>query len=257
MANTTATRDPEPRRTRAGRRYRPRLLPTVAALAAVVVCIAAGNWQQRRMHAKEELRAQYDAARAEVPVALATLPRNPDWPSLRYRAVTATGEYLRDKQMLIDNKVMAGRAGFHVVTPLALKDGRVLLVDRGWVAQQASRSVLPHAPPPAGEVTIGGRLSIPSAAYLELGADVPAGAVRQNLDPARFAAETGLDVLPAILEATDAPVPDDGLVREWPAPGFGIDTHRVYMMQWYAFAFLATLLWLWFHRPHAAGGSDD
>jgi surfeit locus 1 family protein len=257
MANTIRTHDLELRRARAGRRYRPRLLPTLAALVAVVVCIAAGNWQQRRMHAKEELRAQYDAARAEPAIALATLPRNPDWPSLRYRAVTATGEYLGDKQLLIDNKVMAGRAGFHVVTPLALKDGRVLLVDRGWIGQQASRSVLPKAPPPAGEVTVKGRVSIPSAAYLELKPDVTSGPVRQNLDPARFAAETGLDVLPAIVEATEAPVPDDGLVRAWPAPDFGIDTHRIYMMQWYAFGLVAALLWLWFHRPRAVRASDD
>ena len=256
MANTIRTHAPEPRRARAGRRYRPRLLPTIAALVAVVVCIAAGNWQQRRMHAKEELRAQYDAARAETRIALAAVPRNADWPSLRYRAVTATGEYLGDKQVLIDNKVMAGRAGFHVVTPLAMKDGRVLLVDRGWIAQQASRSVLPRAPPPAGDVTVRGRLSIPSAAYLELEPDVARGQVRQNLDPARFAAETGLDVLPAIVEATDGPEPDDGLVRAWPAPDFGVDTHRIYMMQWYAFALLAALLWLWFHRPRAARASD-
>jgi surfeit locus 1 family protein len=257
MADTTGTHDPELRRARAGRRYRPRALPTLAALVAVVVCIAAGNWQQRRMHVKEELRAQYDAARAEPPVALAALPRNADWPSLRYRAVTAMGEYLADKQVLIDNKVMAGRAGFHVVTPLAMKDGRVLLVDRGWIAQRASRSVLPPAPPPTGEVTVKGRLSLPGSGYLELKPDVATGQVRQNLDPARFASETGLDVLPAIVEATDAPVPDDGLVRAWPAPDFGIDTHRIYMVQWYAFALLAAVLWLWFHRPRAARRSHD
>jgi cytochrome oxidase assembly protein ShyY1 len=52
-------------------------------------------------------------------------------------------------------------------------------------------------------------------------------------------------------------VPDDGLVRAWPAPDFGIDTHRIYMVQWYAFALLATLLWLWFHRPRAARHSHD
>jgi len=256
MANTIPMHDPEPRRAHAGPRYRPRLLPTLAALVAVVLCIAAGNWQQGRMHAKEELRAQYDAARAEPPVAIASVPRNADWRSLRYRAVTATGEYLGDKQMLIDNRIMAGRAGFHVVTPLALKDGRVLLVDRGWIAQQASRLVLPQAPPPAGEVIVSGRVSIPSAGYLELTPDDASGPVRQNLDPARFSAATGLDVLPAVLEATEAPIADDGLVRAWPAPDFGIDTHRVYMVQWYAFALVAALLWLWFHRPRTARGSN-
>ena len=65
------------------------------------------------------------------------------------------------------------------------------------------------------------------------------GPIRQNLDPARFAAATGLAVLPVVVEATAAPIPDDGLVRAWPAPDFGVDTHRIYMVQWYAFALLA------------------
>ena len=53
-----------------------------------------------------------------------------------------------------------------------------------------------------------------------------------------------------------APMPDDGLLRDWPAPDFGIETHRIYMVQWYAFALLAAGLWLWFHRPRAAGDGN-
>ena len=236
----------------AARRFRPRIVPTLAAVAAVTACVAAGNWQQGRMHAKEALRAQFDAATMAPPVALASLPAAADWPSLRYRPVTATGEYLAERQIFIDNKVAAGRAGFHVVTPLSLGDGRIVLVNRGWIAQTASRAALPDAPPPPGTVTVQGRIAIPATGYFELQPDATSGSIRQNLDPARFAATTGLAVLPAIVEATAAPVPDDGLVRDWPAPDFGIETHRIYMVQWYAFALLATALWLWFHRPRAA-----
>ena len=165
------------------------------------------------------------------------------------------GEYLPQRQVFIDNKVQAGRAGYHVVTPLALADGRVVLVNRGWVGQRASRSVLPEVPPPAGQVIVQGRLSLPPAGYLELEPDSAGGQIRQNLDPARFAAATGLAVLPAVIEATAAPVPDDGLVRAWTGPDLGVDTHRIYMVQWYAFALLASVLWLWFHRPRARGKS--
>jgi len=35
-------------------------------------------------------------------------------------------------------------------------------------------------------------------------------------------------------------------VRQWPAPDAGVDTHRIYMWQWYAFALLAAVLWLGF-----------
>jgi surfeit locus 1 family protein len=234
------------------RRFRPRLVPTVAVIAAVATCVVAGNWQRDRMQAKEALRGQYDAAATAPPLALASLPAATDWPSLRYRPVVATGEYLAERQMFIDNKVAAGRAGFHVVTPLALADGGVALVNRGWIAQKASRAVLPDAPPPPGVVTVRGRIAIPTTGYLELRPETTSGSIWQNLDPARFAAATGLAVLPAVVEATVAPVPDDGLLRDWPAPDFGIETHRIYMVQWYAFALLAAALWLWFHRPRAA-----
>ena len=232
--------------------FRRRLLPALATIVVVTACVAAGKWQQSRMQAKEALRAQFDAAGTAVPVALASLPGAADWASLRYRPVTATGEYVAGRQIFIDNKVAAGRAGFHVVTPLALPDGRVVLVNRGWIAQKPSRAALPDAPPPPGVVTVQGRIAIPAAGYFELQPETTSGSIRQNLDPARFAATTGLAVLPAVVEATAAPVPDDGLARDWPAPDFGIETHRIYMVQWYAFALLAAALWLWFHRPRAA-----
>ena len=239
-----------------GRRFRPRILPTLAAVAAIAICVTAGNWQKSRMEAKQALRAQYDAVSTLAPVALGSLPADIDWASLKYRPVIATGAYVAPRQMLIDNKVVLGRAGFHVVTPLALRDGRIVLVNRGWIPQQGSRSVLPQAPPPAGEVSVHGRIAIPGTGYLELGPDSASGPIRQNLDPARFAAATGLAVLPVVVEATAAPVPDDGLVRAWPAPDFGIDTHRIYMVQWYAFALVAFVLWLWFNRPRVRGTAD-
>lgn len=235
----------------AARRFRPRALPTLAAIAAVAACVAAGNWQQRRMHEKEALRAQLDAAIEVAPVALASLPSPTEWATLRYRPVIATGEYDARRQIYIDNQVVAGRAGFHVVTPLALGDGRFVLVNRGWTPQGSSRSTLPDAPPPRGIATVRGRIALPAAGYFELKPEAMTGSVWQNLDTGRFAAATGIAVLPAVIEATVAPVPDDGLVRDWPAPDFGIETHRIYMVQWYAFALLALVLWLWFNRPRS------
>jgi len=239
MPNPTA-----PAAARAPRRFRPGVLPTLAMLAAVVVCGAAGRWQQGRMHDKEALRAQMDAALRMAPVAIDGLPGAADWASLRYRPVVAGGVYRAEAQILIDNRVHEGRAGYHVVAPLDLADGRAVLVNRGWVAQGASRASLPDVPVPRGAVTVEGRIAVPAAGYLELKAEAPVGPVWQNLDPARFAAATGADVLPVVIEQAAAPAPDDGLVRAWPAPDFGIDKHRIYMVQWYAFATLAIVLWL-------------
>ena len=111
-------------------------------------------------------------------------------------------------------------------------------------------------PPPAGTVSVRGRIAIPVTGYFELQPETTGGPIWQNLDPARYAAATGIAVLPVVIEATADPAHDDGLVREWPAPDFGVDTHRIYMVQWYAFALLVFVLWLWFNRPRSARGSD-
>ena len=219
-------------------------LPTVATIVAVAVFVAAGNWQRGRMEAKEALRAQLDAASAMPAVAL---PDVGAWDAWRYRPVRAEGTFDATRQFLVDNRVQAGRVGFHVVTPLVLADGRVVLVNRGWVAAGATRDLLPAVPPATGPVVVTGRVGLPTSGYVELAADDGAGVVRQNLDPARFAAATGVRVLPIVVEATAPAAPEDvALVRDWPPPDAGSDKHRIYMMQWYAFAALAAGLWLTF-----------
>jgi hypothetical protein len=135
--------------------------------------------------------------------------------------------------------------------------GRTILVNRGWTPQGPSRAAPPAVPPPPGTVTVVGRIATPPAGFFELESTPPAGNVWQNLDPARFTAATGIPVLDAIVEATRAPVPDDGLVRDWPAPDFGIEKHRIYMLQWYAFAALAVALWIVVPLRRRAAGTDD
>lgn len=232
----------------AGQR-RPSWIPTVAAFMAIVVCVLAGNWQHRRLLEKEALQAQIVAAASSAPVPMPS--GNADWRAWRFRTITMTGEFDARHQILIDNKVHAGRVGFAVVTPLRLDDGRAVLVDRGWVAGGATRAVLPTAPPPQGVITLRGRIDVPPAGYLELGDRAPpSGPLWQHLDPQRFAQATGLAVLPIVVDALEMPV-DDGLVHDFPLPDTGVGKHVSYMMQWYTFAVMAFGLWLWFTvRPH-------
>jgi len=198
----------------------------------------------------QEKEALQDAMRHAASLAPVALPAAvDDWSAWRFRQVTASGEYDPRHQILIDNKVHAGHVGFHVVTPLRLADGRTVLVDRGWIALGASRATLPAAPPPAGIVTVSGRIDVPRRNYFELGGkSAPTGALWQHLDPARFTQATGIDVPPIVVETTDAA--SGGLVADFPVPDAGIDTHLSYMVQWYTFAAMAAGLWAWFtFRP--------
>jgi cytochrome oxidase assembly protein ShyY1 len=64
--------------------------------------------------------------------------------------------------------------------------------------------------------------------------------VRQNLDIAAYAAETGLPLQPFVVEQHSDT--RDGLRREWPRPDLGIEKHESYSLQWYSFAALAIVL---------------
>ena len=239
-----------PAATRAtGVRRRPAWIPTVAAFLTIAIFVQAGNWQRERMHEKEALLAQMQAAAALPPVPLPSDVA--DWHAWRYRTVVLTGAFDASHQSLIDNKVHAGHVGFGVVAPFRLDDGRTVLVDRGFVAAGPSRAELPDPRPAPGTVTLRGRIDLPSAGYLELGERTASGGkLWQNIDPQRFAQATGIVVLPIVVEALDAPA-DDGLVRDVVLPSTGIEKHLSYMLQWYTFAAMAAGLWLWFTvRPH-------
>ena len=50
-----------------------------------------------------------------------------------YRHVSLSGEFLHDKEILLGARSLNDNTGYHVVTPFRLAEGRVILVDRGWI----------------------------------------------------------------------------------------------------------------------------
>jgi surfeit locus 1 family protein len=77
----------------------------------------------------------------------------------RFALVNAFGHYDAKRHILLDNKILNGRAGVHVLTPFHLTDGTVLLVNRGWLPMPADRLSLPAVPTDSSPQTITGRLN--------------------------------------------------------------------------------------------------
>jgi len=71
---------------------------------------------------------------------------------------SATGHYLPEQQVLARLRVVDGDPAFEVLTPFALDDGPVVLVDRGYVRPEQGSKVPTIASPPTGTVTINARL---------------------------------------------------------------------------------------------------
>ncbi|HEY1128453.1 MAG TPA: SURF1 family protein [Roseateles sp.] len=220
-------------------------------LAAVVLGSALtarlGVWQLDRAQQKLALQAAVEAEAARPALANADL----GGVEQLHRSVALHGQWVAERSVWLDNRPMDGRAGFYVVTPLRLT-GRdeAVLVQRGWVPRDPSnRSHLPPLATPAGEVEVVGRLAASPSRLYELG-EGASGAIRQNLDAAALAAESGLRLLPLTVVQT-AGAADDGLLRHWPAPDLGLHKHYGYAFQWFALCALILILYVWFQliRP--------
>jgi surfeit locus 1 family protein len=224
------------------RAFRPRPLLLLATLAFCALAVAAGQWQAGRAADKAQLQARQEALAQEPPVVLpAGAIQAADFVS---RRVIAEGEFDARRAILLDNRVLNGRPGYHVVTPLRLAGSeRYVLVNRGWVAAGRTRAELPTVPTPPGVQRIEGVAVAPGPVY-ELGELPPEGPVWQNLVLERYAAWSGLAVQPIVVQQTTPAA--DGLAREWPRPDAGVEKHRIYALQWYTFAALAAAIYVFF-----------
>ncbi len=123
-------------------------------LGLVVLMVNLALWQLRRLDEKRARNDRIAEAVAAAPLTLGTSSDLPEW-----RTVSATGTYDVAHQVLIRNRSFDGQAGFHVVTPLRLPDGRALLVNRGWIPLVSAGSDAPAPPPPpTGPVSVNGRV---------------------------------------------------------------------------------------------------
>lgn len=149
---------------------------------AVLFAIACGflsNWQFSRNAERSSqlalIEANYDAPPASLDAlvpAAGELPTENQWHPVRL-----VGTYLDDEQLLARNRAHGGTSAFEVLVPFRTDDGRVLLIDRGWVrpGEGSEPSAVPA--PPTGTVEVIARLrpgeSLPASGR----SDAPPGQV--------------------------------------------------------------------------------
>lgn len=231
-----------PWRPRWGRwRFAPGLWPTLAAVLLIALTLWLGNWQTQRAAYKRSLQARVDVA--ERTPALRMGAEGADKNHLLYRRVEVQGVFDSVHEILLDNRIYNGVAGYHVLTPLRIANSeRAVLVNRGWLPVGGSRNTLPAVSPVAGSVKIEGLAIDPETRYFELPGAQPQGRVWQNLNFEHYAARTGLDLQPVVVQQTNDT--GDRLIRDWPRPDTGVAMHTGYAIQWYGLAATLAVLWV-------------
>lgn len=230
------------------------LLIFLAALSGMALTASLGLWQMDRAHEKQSL-ARERQDKAALPEMDARTLDPMDWGQAKqhemlHRRLRATGHWLAEHTVYLENRQMHGRPGFHVVTPLKLEASQtVILVQRGWVPRHfLDRTALPDIETPAGLVSVHGRLAPWPSRIYDFGAQ-ESGPIRQNLDWLAYRTQTRLDLPPTSLQQTGND--SQGLQRAWPDIASGVDKHHGYALQWFSLSGLIALLYVWFQivRP--------
>ena len=96
-------------------------------------------------------------------------------PEDEWRQVQATGTYLADQQVLARLRSVAADPAFEVLAPFQLEDGRVILVDRGYVWPDEGMKPPEIPAPPSGTVTLDGRIRNSERTWADRGPVVEGG----------------------------------------------------------------------------------
>ena len=213
-----------------------------------------GWWQVERMKEKQSL---IDAFEGGETTTLERAIAN----GLRFARVSETGRFDTRRHILLDNKVLNGVAGVHVLTPFQTFSGLTVLVNRGWKPLQPDRRTLPDVWTPSVPVAIRGTLAPlpeygpqPGAADELSSDDWPQLVTYLDISAAAEALQSDLASWIVWLDPED---PAGFKGRDWSPATVKPERHQAYAVQWFALAGTALLIWgvlLWRHASRRRNG---
>ena len=226
---------------------------TVLGLVMIPVMIRLGYWQLHRHENRVANNEVISANLSAEPVRVESVTE-PGAVLARedlYRVVTAEGRYDSARTVVARQRTDAGgeRIGYHVITPLVLDGGGTVLVNRGWVSPGDDITVFPKIPaPPAGEVTVTGRLrpdETTSATGIRNRPGLPPGQI-SLISSTALADDMPRTLVSGYLElVSTTPGPTGTQPQLIPSPdASGIGPHLAYAIQWWLFAAMVPVGWV-------------
>lgn len=220
--------------------FQPALIPSLVTLFFLALLLSLGFWQLGRAKQKDVLQQRFTTQLTAPYREVSQVPL--DDPVSRYRKVVLQGRYDAEHQILLDNQVHQGTAGYHVFTPLRrVGETSAILINRGWVPLGASRQQLPVVSVNESNRVVRGRVSQPANPGLRLDGAPPLPndawpRVVQYLDYDQIAEQLGYPLEPAIILLD--PDMEEGYRRAWRPTfgGLGPARHRGYAVQWFSLA---------------------
>ncbi len=237
--------------------FYPKLITSFFTIIFFTLFLKLGFWQLDRAEQKRQLHSFLNDRQAKEAIDLNNnFIRNSS--DLLWRKVTATGYFLEQNQILLDNQVNDTQAGYYVYTPFKVKNvDDVFLVNRGWLPSGMDRSKSPNLNFTKGEVTIEGVFKEEPKTGLLLMENqieklnenitrlqkIDTKEVSKLIKIKNFKNNSFITTLyPYIIRLS--PESNHGYIRNWQLQNSGENVHVGYAFQWFAFA--ATLFVIYF-----------
>ena len=119
-------------------KFNPGIKITIFFVFFAILFFSLGLWQIERGQAKTTILAEFEDNLSKNPVYL-------NQESKKWDRVYVKGKWDNSKQILVDNVINRGIAGYKVLTPLRIiETNQLILVDRGWIKQNKYREILPN-----------------------------------------------------------------------------------------------------------------
>ena len=226
------------------------LIPTNSTAIALITLVILGSWQVQRLVWKNHLIAEISEKIQMPPIALKDGQIDID--NLKYRKVTVKGRFLHENEvhLFTGAREMRGEPGYNIFTPLELKNGTVILVDRGWVpAKQKEREKRP-------ETLVKGTISITGMLHSgeHQGIFTPENEPDKNLwfwiDIPTVAGFTGKAIENVYVRA----LAGEGETNSLPIPGKRMieirNDHLQYAIIWYSLAVILLVVYVIYVRKN-------
>ena len=226
-------------------RFAPGLIPSIVTLLVLALLVNLGFWQLRRAEFKTQMVERLQSRSQQPSRDLNTLSAAEQFGDMTDYPLHVSGHYLNNFNLLLDNRPYRGEPGYEVLTAF-LTQGRILLVNRGWIAQGMDRRIAPTIPKEQGEITLQGQAHTPNPNFFVLKEDdysqVNWPFLIQKIDLEKSSQLFDYPVIPFVLRL--APDESSQFIREWHSHFMGPEKHYGYAVQWFSLA--AALLVIYF-----------
>ena len=226
-----------------------KLLPSLVFIIFFTLFIKLGFWQLDRADQKKIINMAFVERQNQPAIPLNKETIQMPLKDIIWHHVTISGEFLNDKNIILDNQVVREKAGFLIYTPFKILDSnRTILVNRGWYPLSNSRNDVPNIPPIKGAQAIEGEINQMPSSGISLGKVITeklneSSFRLQKMDYEVLCSLLGKDLMRYVVKLKK-PIFDKTYILDSGIPVPDSDKNYGYAFQWFAMAFTLFIIFI-------------